>query len=466
MLALVSRLTGQAASRDRCKISQQEKTAVTSINAFSRRSFLKSSATGLAAASLVGRAGAALAAEPINFATWSAGVDTVKSHLAAFEAKTGIKVNYTNSPWAQFRETMITKFIGKAPIDTLWVSDSWLPEWAEAGWLAPVDQYKALTDNADVEQFCVDSMTYKGKQYGNTYYNDYMAFLYNAEMLEKAGIKTPPATWAEVADQSKIIKDKGLTQWPVLISMAQESWLIEFMTAMVYSNGGHFVDDKGNAVMQDPQGGAGKALRWLVDAVQKEKILSPSCVETGELAVLKAFSSGEHAFTLIPKYRMRTLNDPAQSKIAGNAKITLMPKGENGSNATVGWMRFYGMTPRAQADADRAANTVKLMEWFGGKAEGEYKFQKMMFKDVGSGFGVKSLFSDPEIRAGYAAYGDVNLISQQQSLARKKDVVTPWFGEWNDANGTAWQQAIMGKITVEQALNTSAAKWTELKKQS
>ena len=36
--------------------------------------------------------------------------------------------------------------------------------------------------------------------------------------------------------------------------MAQESWLIEFMTAMVFSNGGHFTDDKGNAVMQASKG--------------------------------------------------------------------------------------------------------------------------------------------------------------------------------------------------------------------
>ncbi len=439
---------------------------MTLINAPSRRSFLKTSAAGLAAAVVPGPGGAALASEPVNFATWSAAVETVKSHIAAFEAKTGIKVAYSNSPFAQYRESMITKFVGGAPVDTLWVSDSWLPEWADAGWLAPVDQYKSLVNNADVDQFCIDSMTYKGKQYGNTYYSDYMAFLYNAEMLEKAGIKAPPTTWAEVVDQSKIIKDKGLAQWPVLISMAQESWLIEFMTAMVYSSGGRFMDDKGDAAMKDPESGAVAALRWLVDAVQKHKILSSSCVETGELAVLKSFSSGEHAFTLIPKYRLRTLNDPAQSKIAGNAKIALMPKGEKGSHATVGWMRFYGMTPRAQADATRAENTVKLMDWFGGKADGEYKFQKMVFKDIGSGFGVKSLFNDPEIRAGYAAFGDVDLIGHQQSLARKKDVVTPWFGEWNDANGTAWQQAIMGKVTVEQALNTSAAKWTELKKQS
>ncbi len=444
---------------------------MTSIAPLSRRSFLKTTASGLAAAGLsttpfVAGAGRALAAEPINFATWSAAVDTVKSHLAAFEAKTGIKVNYSNTPWAQYREAMITKLIGKAPIDVLWVSDSWLPEWADAGWIVPVDQYKSLTDNSDVDQFCVDSMTYQGKQYGNTYYSDYMAFIYNADMLAKGGIKAPPESWAEVVDQSKIIKDKGLAQWPVLISMAQETWLIEFMTAMVFSNGGHFTDDKGNAVMQDPAHGAAPALRWLVDAVQKHGVLSLSCVETGELAVLKAFSSGEHAFSLLPKYRLRTLNDPAQSKLAGNAKIALMPKGDKGSHATVGWMRFYGMTPRAQADAERAANAVKLMEWFGGKADGEYKFQKMLFKDVGAGFGVKSLFNDPEIRAAYAAYGDVDLIRKQQTLARKKDVVTPWFGEWNDVNGTAWQQAIMGKVSIEQALSTSAAKWTELKKQS
>ena len=146
----------------------------------------------------------------------------MKSHLAAFEAKTGIKVNYSNTPWAQYREAMITKLIGKAPIDVLWVSDSWLPEWADAGWIVPVDQYKSLTDNSDVDQFCVNSMTYQGKQYGNTYYSDYMAFIYNADMLAKGGIKAPPESWAEVVDQSKIIKDKGLAQWPVLISMAQE----------------------------------------------------------------------------------------------------------------------------------------------------------------------------------------------------------------------------------------------------
>jgi multiple sugar transport system substrate-binding protein len=131
----------------------------------SRRVLLKTSAAAFAAATPLSRSTHGHAAEPIHFATWSAAVDQVKSHIAAFEARTGLKVEYSNTPWAQFREAMITKFVGSAPIDTLWVSDSWLPEWADAGWLVPVDQYKALTAyNADVDDFCVQSMTYEGKQ--------------------------------------------------------------------------------------------------------------------------------------------------------------------------------------------------------------------------------------------------------------------------------------------------------------
>ena len=433
----------------------------------SRRSFLNRSAGGLATAAALVTNRIASASEQIYFATWSAAVDTVKSHIAAFEAKTGIAVEYSNTPWAQYRESLVTKFVGNAPIDTLWVSDSWLPEWAEAGWILPIDQYKNLTKyNADVEQFCIDSMSYKGKQYGITYYDDFMAFMVNDDMLRKAGISAAPATWAEVGEQAKAIKAKGLSEYPILIGMAKEPWLIEFMSALVFSRGGRFVDDNGNAIMQQRNGGAVEALTWLVDAVHKDKTLSPSCVETGELEVLKSFSSGEYAFALMPKYRLRTLNDPKQSKVAGNARLVLMPKGENGSHATVGWMRFYGMTARAQADAGRAAETAKLMEWFGGKADGEYKFQKLLFKDVGAGFGVKSLFQDPEMRAAYAAYGDVDKIGEQQSLARKKDVVTPWFGEWQEVNGTAWQQALLDKTTPEDALHAAAAKWAELKKQS
>lgn len=434
-----------------------------------RRDFLKiASAAGLVGTGLAPLGNLALAAgDDLNFFTWSAGVDQVKSHLSAFEAKYGIKVAYNNAPWAQYRETMITKFVGKAPLDVLWVSDTWLPEWADAGWLVPVDGYPELMKyNADASDFCTQSMMYKGHQYGLTYYTDYMAFFYDEDKLRKAGIAAPPATWDEVVEQSLKIKKAGLSDYPLMLSMARETWLIEFMSALVFSHGGRFVDDAGNAVMADPKRGARSALQWVVDAVNKHKIVSPACVEMGELNGLKAFSSGNHAFALIGRYRIRTLNDPQQSQIAGRVKQALMPAGPGGSHATVGWMRFYGMTPQALAGKARTANAVKLIEWFGGKADGKYQFQKLMFLDVGSGFGVKPLFQDPDIRAAYQKYADIDMVEKQQALARKKDVVSRWFGEWDEQNGTAWQSAIVGKASVDDALGKSAQSWNDLKKQS
>ena len=84
--------------------------------------------------------------------------------------------------------------------------------------------------NADAEQFCTDSMTYKGRQYGLTYYTDYMAFLYDEEKLKAAGFDAPPSSWDEVVEQSLVMKEKGIAEFPMMLAMAQESWLIEFIS--------------------------------------------------------------------------------------------------------------------------------------------------------------------------------------------------------------------------------------------
>ena len=99
-----------------------------------------------------------------------------------------------------------------------------------------------------------------------------------------------------------------------------------------------------------------------------------------------------------------------------------MPAGPGGSNATVGWMRFYGMTAQAAADKARAANAAKLMEWFGGKADGQYTFQKMIFTDIGTGFGVKSLFQDPDVRKSYAQYSDIAMFERQQQFQKVRAI--------------------------------------------
>jgi len=124
------------------------------------------------------------------------------------------------------------------------------------------------------------------------------------------------------------------------------------------------------------------------------------------------------------------------------------------------------MSAQAAADKARADNAAKLIEWFGGKADGKYTFQKLLFLDLGSGFGVKPLFEDADVRAAYNKYGDVDMIQKQQALAQKKDVVTPWFGDWNEVNGAAWQSAILGNASPADALKQAGEEWDDLKSQS
>jgi multiple sugar transport system substrate-binding protein len=113
--------------------------------AITRRALLKSpAAAGLIGALDSRLAPPALGGEKITFAAWAAAVDQVKAHITAFEKETGITVEYTNAPWAQYRESMVTKLAANTPIDVMWVSDAWLAEWAEAGWLQPIDGFKGL----------------------------------------------------------------------------------------------------------------------------------------------------------------------------------------------------------------------------------------------------------------------------------------------------------------------------------
>ena len=146
-----------------------------------------------------------------------------------------------------------------------------------------------------------------------------------------------------------------------------------------------------------------------------------------------------------------------------------MPQG-TGTGAghyTCGWVRYFGVTPHARANKEREAKALKLVEWFGGKANNEYVFQKMLMLDLGVPFCTTPLNNDKDIIAFYDKWvGGADIINKQASLAVTKDVITPWFGEWNETNNQAWQSIFLGKVTAEAGLKTSADKWNELKKQS
>ena len=86
---------------------------------------------------------------------------------------------------------------------------------AEAQWLASIDDVPDLMKyNAEAASYCTQSMTYKGKQYGLSYYGDHMSFVCNTDIMQRAGIDKPPATWDEVVQASLKIKQAGIVEYP------------------------------------------------------------------------------------------------------------------------------------------------------------------------------------------------------------------------------------------------------------
>ena len=97
------------------------------------------------------------------------------------------------------------------------------------------------------------------------------------------------------------------------------------------------------------------------------------------------------ARSTIPRRRRR----PARSVLRSCRAARRPP-----TSATCGWIRFYGMTPGAKANATRRANAVKFIEFFGGKdTTGAYRFQKLLLTDLGLPFCTMPLSADADVKA-------------------------------------------------------------------
>src|ERR1700754_3170995 len=160
--------------------------------------------------------------------------------------------------------------------------------------------------------------------------------------MQRAIIDKPPATWDEMVQASLKIKQAGIVECPMLLALAIDTWLVEFVSAMLFSHGGRFIDQQGAPIMAEPGRGAIEAAAWIRDAIHTHKIGSPGAVETVEINSLKAFGAGQAAFSITPTYRLRAMNDPSQATAAGKIRPTLMPRGPKATaSATCGWIRFF-----------------------------------------------------------------------------------------------------------------------------
>lgn len=401
----------------------------------------------------------------LNFVVWSYGISTIQSNIKRFQQRSpGTKVNLTDFSWLNYHDTMVTRFVGKTPTDVCYSSDHWLQEWAAAGWLAPLDTYFPTVKQyrKDFFPYVTAGMTHKGRLYGLPYYADTWAFLYNAEILKKAGFNAPPRTWAELTHQAQVIQKKKLSDHPLILLFAQnDPGSIEVWTSMVFSQqNGHLFDANLSPVFQKKGSAAMQTVQWITDSLNKTKILDPSSLTAAEIPVVKAMQAGTNVFTILETYNLAELNSPGTSKLSGQFRMGLMPN----THHTVGYVRFYAMTSQLPARGKTALNDGwKFLNYFGGRSGRRYPVVERWAVENGLGFGERSLWNNGAIDRAFNKWGNVGILRKNQEYARLKEGLTKYYPRWDVFSRAELQRAYLRQESAAEALSKMASKWRSLK---
>ena len=100
--------------------------------------------------------------------------------------------------------------LGNSPYDLVLMDIVWVPKFAAAGWLMPLDDRISAPELAEFLRGDVNGGRYQGKLYRMPFRSDAGMLYYRKDLLEQAGYE-PPETYAQLIDISKDLQQQGIS---------------------------------------------------------------------------------------------------------------------------------------------------------------------------------------------------------------------------------------------------------------
>lgn len=268
-----------------------------------------------------------------------------------------IKVNLEFVPYEALHDKIVAaRGAGDKGYDVVLFDAIWPAEFNKYGLLQDVTARIPAEESNKIFNGAISTVTYKDKRWGMPWILDTKYLYYNKAMLAKAGITTPPATWADVEKQSEILKAKGIVKYPLVWSWSQsEALLCDYTTLVSAFKGDFYKDGKLNFT----NSGAMKAISYMKETLDKG-LTNPNSREYLEEDVRKSFSNGDAAFALNWTYMYNMANDPKQSKVAGDVGVIPAPGETAGGASGVNGSMGLGIA-KASAHADQAWEYISYM---------------------------------------------------------------------------------------------------------
>ena len=314
--------------------------------------------TGLAAG--VGLLMMGTAAQAVDIQYWQYVFDTrvtaMDQLIKNFEAANpDIHVTQTTFPYDDYQTKVIAaQAAGNGP-DVLQFYYGWLDLFQKGGVLQPLDPAVFPTAQIESDFFPIVTAIKRGDSYyGLPTAVRSLALFYNKDLLDKAGITTPPQTLDElVADAKKtVVTDGGgnITSEGITMDFAGQDhqWWRE---VLVRQFGGVPYDDKGN-VAYNSDGGL-KALQWYTDLQTKEKVGLSGFMDEGQAA----FKAGLAAFTVDGTFRLGAFKPITDFKWG----VTELPANADGVRSN--FASYFANGIGAGATGDKKAAAEKFLQY-------------------------------------------------------------------------------------------------------
>jgi multiple sugar transport system substrate-binding protein len=377
-----------------------------------------------------------------------------------FEAKNpDIKVSMEYVGYDNVHDKIVTGMAAKPPAyDAAMIDVIWPDEFIKAGYMLDVTDRVTPDMKSGMFPASWNGVTRNGKIYGMPWLMDVKYFMYNKDMLQKAGITDPPKTWEELVDQAKIVKEKGVAEFPIIWSWNQKEGVVCDFTVLLFGNGGAFLDASGKPVFNDDKGV--QVLTWMKQTID-DGLTNPSSVSSDENAVEADFLAGKSAFAVNWLFQYSDSNDTSKSQIAGQAAFAPMPVFKAGADAGIKGSSVDGSSSFAiMATSPYVDQTWKYLSYLASnEVQTKYSAEMLpVWQTDFQGDALKALEG-----ATPANPITVPAFLGQFPFANERPTVA-YYNEGSAALQLAIQEALTGAKSPKDALDAAAAKWVDLAK--
>jgi multiple sugar transport system substrate-binding protein len=372
-------------------------------------------------------------------------------------ANPDIKIEMTYVPYEQVHDKFVTGATTNPPTyDVVMTDVVWYDEFIQKGYLADTTSMVTQDMKDNIFPTAWNVVTRNGKVYGMPWLLDTKYLYYNTDLLKQAGFDNPPKTWEELLTQAQAIKDKGLVEYPIVWSWQQAEAAICDFTALLYGNGGKFLDENGKPVFNNEKGV--QVLEWMKKTID-DGLTNPASPQDLEGDVLNTFNQGKAAFALNWLFMYDTANfDTANSQVTGKVGITDIPV----------FASVNGNPPSASVDGSSGFSVTATSP----NIDAAWKYVTYL-----TSLPVQMKYSSNQLPIWKTAYEGANL-DTLKAASRSNPVTVPAFAdqfqyaflrpnipyyqEGSTALQLALQQALTGQKSPQEALDAAAAKWQEL----